>query len=284
LSSGEYVVTERAVLPVEQAIGLKRDEFSERLGFQRPPKRWVTIAALENGALVETVPNMHLIGEYDCPNDGYVSLLWRHGEQQGPYTFSPTDTRYAPPALFRDDHYAGPAEPAAPSAQDDLPAYLVTTCTAPKKSFNAGALLLSPLVPVAVGGWALADATRPSPASHGWVEHDINAVLASLALGASLPGGLEEWLSEPPPSVNLIGRLGSRTEVGVHARTPTDPASGSDAAKYFAADQKNSWAVKVTLTDGVVTRLERDPWHVCELTAARTFMCQPREFNRLLMR
>lgn len=249
----EYIVTEHAVLPVDQAIGLSRVEVSQRLGLKPPVKRLVHIAELEQGVLVETVRNSENNTEGACPHSGFVGIQWRYGDKVGPYVWG--EERWSPPAVYHDDRYAGPSvSPARPGDDTSQPAYIVTTCTQAKNIMNPGMLVLLPLVPVHAAIVGAHNATQPGA-------HDVNPTLATLRLGSPPPGGLDAWLANPPKDARVKSSDAGRTLVTFHSRLPT------------RADDAYAERVTVTFENGVVTRLEAGLLTNCELTDARAFQC-----------
>ncbi|MFT3725093.1 MAG: hypothetical protein QM773_16095 [Hyphomonadaceae bacterium] len=250
----EYVVIEHAVLPVEQAKGLTREEFELRLGLKPSGLRLVRSAALEKGSLVEVVANADLGLEGSCPSGGFASVLWRYGEQIGPYVFP--DNRLSPPAIFRDDRYEGPAENVQRTGENaELPASIVTTCTEVRNAANPGQLILAPVAVTQVGLLAIFNAGKPGP-------HDINPTLATLRLGSPPPGGLEAWLGRLPDDALPLMRSDTRLEVGLYTLQPLKP---DVHAPYHA--------VKVTFEQGLVAKLEASGAMKCKLTPARALQC-----------
>ena len=266
-----YVVTERAVLPLDQAIGLPRAEFERRLGLKPSVNRQTTNAEFKNGAVEETVPNAFHDTEGTCPNGHYPATVWRYGEQVGPYSF--LEQNLSPAAIFRDGLYAGPAEPPGPSYGDpSLPAYIVTTCTEIRDAIAPGSWLLLPLAVANVGTKAAFDATQPDP-SKDWIGNDINTPLAALRLGSPPPGGLDTWMVNLPSFAMLLGNEDERIVVGLYDSTPRDAGTGSEGAIWWDLNKKNYATVEVTIEQGIVTRLKPHMSEVCELTPSQTLTC-----------
>lgn len=239
-SAPEYVVTERAELRVDQAIGLTRSEMAERLGLKAQKLRLVYVAALDKEVLVETVRGSEYESEGICPDGQIVAMHWRYGEKSGHYVQG--KERWAPAALFRNDRYAGPSvNPTRPNDDTRQPVYIVSTC------------MTAPHVPDFVHA-ALYDARQPQP-------HDVNPTLATLRLGSRPPGGLDAWLANLPADARLQKRDGANADVTVHSQTSA------------SADDSGSRRVKVSIANGVVARLESGLLTQCELTAERFFRC-----------
>lgn len=266
-----YIVTERAVLPLDQAIGLPRAEFERRLGLKPFATRRTTNAEFKNGAVEETVPNAYHDTEGTCPNGHYPATVWRYGEQAGPYNFF--EQKLSPAAVFRDGVYVGPAE--APSAfygDTSLPAYIVTTCTEIRNVTTPGSWLLLPLAVGYVATKAAFDATQPDP-SADWIKLDINAPLATLSLGSPPPGGLDAWLANLPPFALLLTEEADRVVVGLYDSTPRDAGTGTEGAIWWDLNKKTYATVEVTVEHGIVTRLKPHMSKICELTPSQTFTC-----------
>lgn len=279
VSTSQLVWTKHAVLAVEEAKGLTRAEFAQRLGVAGPQNALVLSAEWDDGAIVSVVSNAALLGNSRCGDDGYPGLQMWHGEPTDADDLSDMD-RLSPPAVFRDGRYVGPIVDTGRTGDDaGKPAYIVTTCLHRPSGFGAATVVFAPLAVGYVAFKATGEATSAAIASGHMIGHDINGILATLPLGAEPTGGPDIWLANHPAAAVLIERQGDTVSVGLHAETPAQPDSDSPYAVTFRANRLTAWAVKVTFTQGVVTRLEPNVFWECELSPSRAVRCGKRDLG-----
>lgn len=243
----ETVITELGRIPAEEAIGLSRAEIEKRLGLAPIEQPRLLSAALEDGVLVERVLLFGMAQSQRCPGGRMPDIAFTRAGK----SWSITSLIYRAGVL---DAYGD-----EPRRGDDpsQPAFLTATCTTFHQSgrdATEGAFQVALAAPVflpigAIIGGINAVGAIGAP--------DINAVLATLPLGAAPPGGLDAWLAKLPAGARLVSRDGDLIRVGFDHSEPKSPT--------------NRPAVTVTIVDGTVAHLEGSR---CVLTPGRAFQCE----------
>lgn len=279
----EYVFTERAVLPLDQAEGLTSAQLEERLGFTPSARRIITSATLEDGVVVEYARG--LSGVMACPKDGWSTVRLREGEAT-PTTLS--DPFMTQDWVFHDGRYVWPGPPERrPGTDGRPPAYFVSGCVEPRRSGSAARPIDYLALPLALPYLAVvgtAQQLEPDVTRGELTERDVNRALGVLSLGAPPPGGLEAWMANLPPHVTLISQEAGVVTVSVN-RTMPNAKAHPDTVRIYRENAQMRGDVVVTFEKGVATKFEIPPnnpanRHVCTLTPARSFQCVERPAGR----